>query len=96
MNKLDGARERYKQTRRLKNRHGCTWTGNVKMSAINEMHAGIGYLLTLLQPHPASKPPDTARLVIVRWRDKVSLGQGFDGIWNVRGWVVVDLLALPS
>ena len=92
--KLDEIRERHAQASRTKERRPLTWA-NLPYEAVDRMHADINHLLALLQLHPASEPPDTGRLVIVRWRNRVRLGRRFDGAWRVRGWAVVDGVHCP-
>lgn len=86
MTKLDEIRERHARMKTQTADFPNTHLRPVAKQYLDD----IGYLLTLLKSHPANEPPGNSRLVIVRWRDKVSLGQYVNDAWLVRGWVIIN------
>lgn len=81
MTKLDEIRERHKAIKKVVIQHG--WQTALRDANRKTYYEDASYLLTLLQSHPASEPPDTDRLVIVRWGRCVGMGQFINDTWRV-------------
>lgn len=88
MTPLTKIQARHEATAASKEQHPLTWA-SLPYKAVDQMHADTGSLLGLLRVYPASEPPDSDRLVIVRWSDKVGLGRHWNGNWLARGWAVI-------